>query len=63
LGDIAAQGSQIYVVNEPADAGFPVLGYAIYGQLVSTTTQYFCVDSTGKTNLNSPTYTTSVCPE
>jgi prepilin-type N-terminal cleavage/methylation domain-containing protein len=62
LGDILSQGSVVNIVNEPSGAGLPVLGYAIYGQLVSSSTQYFCIDSTGKTNLTAPTNNTAVCP-
>jgi prepilin-type N-terminal cleavage/methylation domain-containing protein len=61
--DITSQGSSVNIVNDPTDPGLPVLGYAIYGQLVSTSTQYFCIDSTGKTNLIAPTNDTSVCPQ
>jgi len=60
--DITSQGSSLNVVNDPIGAGLPVLGYAIYGQLVSTSTQYFCIDSTGKTNLTASTNNTSICP-
>lgn len=63
LADIISQGSSINVVNDPSGTGLPVLGYAIYGQLVSSSTQYFCIDSTGKTNLVAPTNNTSVCPQ
>jgi len=63
LGDIATQGSSINIVNDPTDLGSPVLGYAIYGQLISTSTQYFCIDSTGKTNQYALTHDTSVCPD
>jgi prepilin-type N-terminal cleavage/methylation domain-containing protein len=62
LGDILSQGSFVNIVNEPSGAGLPVLGYAIYGQLVSSSTQYFCIDSTGKTNLTASTNNTAVCP-
>jgi hypothetical protein len=32
-----------------------VVGYAIYGHLVSNTSGYFCIDSTGRTGTSEPT--------
>jgi len=36
--------------------------YAIYGELASDPTKYFCLDSTGKDNLSSATHATTACP-
>ncbi len=58
-GDITAQGSAVNVVT---NASTPFTTYAIYGRLVSNTNQYFCIDSTGKTNQTAPTNTGSTCP-
>ena len=61
ISDIIARGGSVNAVNSP-DTG-PVLGYAIYGQLVSTSTKYFCIDSTGMTNLQADDNTTETCPQ
>ncbi len=42
--------------------GTSIAAYAIYGKLVSNTSQYFCVDSTGKTNAAATAATTIQCP-
>lgn len=63
LGDIGALGGSITIVNDPAVEGEAVLDYAIYGQLVSTTTQYFCIDSKGTTNQETTSNTTATCPQ
>lgn len=62
IGNANEIGSVINVVNEPNIAGSPVLSYAVYGQLISSTTLYFCIDSNGNTNQSSLTNNTSTCP-
>ena len=59
LGDALSQGGNIIVINEPGPA---VLNYAIYGQLVSSSTLYFCIDSKGGTNQVATTALDPVCP-
>ncbi len=63
LGDIGFIGSTINIVNEPDDPGSAVFNYAVYGQLVSTSSQYFCIDSTGRTNQNAQTNDSATCPQ
>lgn len=63
INDINTLGGEVNVVNEPATAGEAVFNYAVYGRLVSTSTQYFCVDSKGKTNMATLTNNTSTCPD
>ncbi len=60
LGDAFAQGGGINIVVNPNTD--PVTGYAIYGQLVSSSTQFFCIDSTGHTNQLASTNNTTSCP-
>ncbi|MFA6315251.1 MAG: type II secretion system protein [Candidatus Paceibacterota bacterium] len=62
ISDMNSQGSEIVVVNAPSDPSTFVTGYALYGRLVSSSTMYVCMDSTGKTNLEASDNTTSVCP-
>jgi prepilin-type N-terminal cleavage/methylation domain-containing protein len=62
LADILAQGSTLNIVNDP-NTGPTVLSYAIYGQLVSSSTQYFCLDSVGGTNEETSTNTSVTCPQ
>lgn len=52
-------GSLTYIVNTLA--GNVVNAYAVYGQLVTDGNQYFCIDSTGKTNTNTA-HTAANCP-
>ncbi len=51
LGDACAQGgtNDISIFVAPVTAYNTVNAYAIYGKLVSSS-NYFCIDSTGKTN-------------
>ena len=63
LADILTQNSDINVVNAPSDPGSFVTSYAIYGRLISSSTQYMCVDSTGQTNLQALTNNTAACPQ
>ena len=63
LNDINTLGGEVVVVTEPNTPGSAVFNYAIYGRLVSTSTQYFCVDSKGKTNQNTMTKDTVICPD
>ncbi len=63
LNDINSLNSEVNVVNDPNTAGSAVLDYAVYGRLVSTSTQYFCVDSKGKTNQMALTNNTASCPD
>ncbi len=58
--DANAQGGPLIFVTN-AVAATQVRGYAIYGTLVSTT-GYFCIDSTGKTNQSAGAATTAICP-
>jgi prepilin-type N-terminal cleavage/methylation domain-containing protein len=62
LADALALGSAINVVNDP-NTGPTVLSYAIYGQLISTSTKYFCLDSTGASNQETSTNDTVTCPQ
>jgi prepilin-type N-terminal cleavage/methylation domain-containing protein len=62
IADALALGSTINVVNDP-NTGPTVLNYAIYGQLVSSSTLYFCLDSTGATNQETLINNTSTCPQ
>ena len=62
IGNANEVGSTINVVNEPNTSGSPVLSYAVYGQLISSTTMYFCIDSKGTTNQSALTNTSSTCP-
>lgn len=50
LADIEEEGTELIVINEPNTEGEAVLSYAIYGQMVSTTTAYYCMDSEGKSS-------------
>ena len=43
--DASSQGGKVYAITNAGPTT-----YAIYGQLVSDNTKYFCIDSTGKTN-------------
>ena len=63
LNDINTLGGEVFVITEPNTPGAAVFNYAIYGRLVSTSTQYFCVDSKGKTNQNTLTRDTVTCPD
>ena len=65
-GDAASQGGtmRVYVgTNGSGGSGTSanVLNYAVYGQLVSNPGQYFCIDSTGKTNPVETVISTSTC--
>ncbi len=58
--DAAAQSGAVTVVTTGT---YPAItAYAIYGQLVSTATNYFCIDSTGKTNPAATVKTGATCP-
>ena len=59
--DATAQGGAI-TMQIATNASSIATAYAIYGQLVSDSTKYFCIDSTGKTNPVATTKTTIVCP-
>jgi prepilin-type N-terminal cleavage/methylation domain-containing protein len=63
LTDILNLGGTVKIVNEPETPGTAVFNYAIYGSLISTSTQYFCIDSKGKTNQAALDNTTSTCPD
>lgn len=56
--DAAAQGSVVNFVTNGATA----TTYAIYARLVSDTTKYFCIDSTGKTNQSAGSNSGATCP-
>jgi len=66
LGDAFDQGGAINVVNTPNTANDPVTAYAIYGLLPSSVATppslYFCLDSTGNSNLKATLNTGAVCP-
>ena len=51
INDACAQGgtNDIVIVTAPQTSS-TVNAYAIYGQLVSSPTKFFCIDSTGKTS-------------
>jgi len=57
--DAVSQGGKVYVITNAASP----TAYAIYGQLKSLgtggVTQFFCIDSTGKTN---PSYSNATAP-
>ena len=57
VNDITSNGSAFNVVGSS-----PYAAYGLYGRLVSTTTAYYCMDSTGKTNAQSATNNTVTCP-
>lgn len=59
IANIFSQGGSVNVVNE---SGTTVLSYAIYGQLFSESTKYFCIDSSGRTNQEATTNTGTTCP-
>lgn len=61
LGDAFAQGGAIKVVTSPLSG--PVVGYAVYGQLVSSSTLYFCLDSIGGSNQQATSNTGTTCPQ
>lgn len=63
LNDINTLGGEVSVITEPNTPQYVYSIYAIYGRLVSTSTQYFCVDSKGKTNQNTLTRDTVTCPD
>jgi prepilin-type N-terminal cleavage/methylation domain-containing protein len=50
IADAAAQGGALTVRVNSGVANVVSSAYAVYGQLVSDNTKYFCIDSTGKTN-------------
>ena len=47
--DACAQGGTNDIFINTAGTGATINAYAIYGKLVSNTSGYFCIDSTGKT--------------
>lgn len=58
--DIAAQGA---TVNAITNAAAPFTAYALYATIQSTSaTDYYCIDSTGRTNNAAPTNNTVTCP-
>ena len=62
LADISAQTGGTAVAFK-TNASAVVTAYAIYGPLPSqTSTKYFCIDSTGKTNQSAGTNNTVTCP-
>ena len=56
--DATSQGGAINVVTD----GTAYTTYAIYGNLPSNPTKYFCIDSTGKTNPTASAKTAAACP-
>jgi general secretion pathway protein G len=62
LGDIGSFNGNFKVVNTPLAPGTFVTAYALYGQLISSTTRYFCLDSTGKTAQTATSNTNPTCP-
>ncbi|KKW23297.1 MAG: Prepilin-type cleavage/methylation protein [Candidatus Kaiserbacteria bacterium GW2011_GWB1_52_6] len=58
--DAATNGGAVTVKATVASGAFSA--YAVYGQLVTDSTKYFCVDSTGKTTPAATAATTVVCP-
>jgi prepilin-type N-terminal cleavage/methylation domain-containing protein len=59
LADVGAQGS---LIQSPAL--IPYQSYSLFGRLVSDNTKWFCIDSTGRTNLSVPAANANdaVCP-
>jgi prepilin-type N-terminal cleavage/methylation domain-containing protein len=59
--DITNQGGTvIYLVNTSGTD--LTTAYAVFGQLVSDSTKYFCIDSNGRTNPNASAASTVTCP-
>ena len=58
--DLLMVGSSLNIVNTPATGA--VLGYAIYAPLVSSTTAFYCMDSSGKVTDQATTNTGATCP-
>lgn len=58
LTDASLLGGSITVVLPGSD---PQTGYALYGQLVSSSTEYFCMDSVGNTNQTATDPTKTTC--
>ncbi|MEK7641893.1 MAG: type II secretion system protein [Patescibacteria group bacterium] len=50
VADAASQGGALTIRVNSGTANVVSSVYAIYGQLASDNTKYFCIDSTGKTN-------------
>jgi len=62
LADLNSLGSEVVVVNNPNTPGVDVQDYAIYARLISNQSEYFCIDSESRTNLNATSNTASACP-
>ncbi len=50
VSDVIANGGVIHYMVSTGTGDTNVTNYAIYGKLPSNTSNYFCIDSTGKTN-------------
>lgn len=62
--DISNQGGSVtYVINSLGVNGKRAKSFAIYGQLVSASDRYFCIDSTGKVKEKAESRNTSSCPD
>ena len=66
FNDACSQGgaNDINIVTNTAgnnSANATITQYAIYGRLVSNTSQFFCIDSTGKTNPTETNTTAVTC--
>jgi hypothetical protein len=56
LDDVAAQGSMMYAITNSGPTS-----YAIYVRLISDSTRYFCIDSTGRTMSSTNRNTGATC--
>ena len=56
IADALAQGGKLYAIT-----GAGPTAYALYGQLKSDGTKYFCIDSTGNTKPSTATNNTTTC--
>lgn len=61
MADVYANGGTLTIIVHATTANVPD-AYAIYGQLVSDSTKYFCIDSTGATNPLAIAHTAVTCP-
>jgi len=61
IADDASNNGGVLSVKATVAAG-SFSAYAVYGRLVSDTSKYFCIDSTGKINALATAATTVACP-
>ncbi len=61
ISDASSQGGALTIRVNSGTANAVSSVYAVYGQLVSDNTKYFCIDSTGKTNAVATNFVASNC--